>query len=300
MSARLLILCPGQGGQHAAMYDLARGDPAGAALLDACAPALDPDTLFDNRIAQPAIVAATLATWEALRPRLPAPALVAGYSIGELAAHGVAGALPAQDAIALASRRAALMDAAAAAGVRGALAAVSALPLERVRAIARACDWQLAIVNGEDACVAGGPASTYETFAGACEAAGARMQRLPVAVASHTPLIAAAVQPFAGALAGAPFHGWQCPVLSGISGVRIASKDAAVEHLSRQLAETIEWRACMDAAVESGISVALELGPGAALARMFAARHPQVACRSVAEFRSLDGVAAWVERQFER
>ena len=299
MSARLLLLCPGQGGQHGAMYDLARSDPAGAALLEAWAPALDPDTLFENQAAQPAIVAATLATWEALRPRLPAPALVAGYSVGELAAHGVAGALTPRDAIALARQRAALMDAAAAAGTRGALAAVSALPLERVRALAQTFDWHIAIVNGEDACVAGGPASHYDGFAAACEAAGARMQRLPVAVASHTPLIAAAVQPFAEALAGAPFHAWQCPVLAGIGGTRIADKDAAVEHLSRQLAETIEWRACMDAAVESGIGVALELGPGAALARMFAARHPQVACRSVAEFRSLEGVAGWVERQFD-
>lgn len=300
MSARLLILCPGQGGQHAAMYDLARGDAAGAALLDACAPALDPGTLFDNEVAQPAIVAATLATWEALRPRLPAPALVAGYSIGELAAHGVAGALTAPDAIALARQRAVLMDRAAAAGAHGALAAVGALPLERVRAIAQDLGWHLAIVNGEDACVAGGPDAHYEAFAGACETAGARVQRLPVALASHTPLIAAAVQPFAGALAAAPFHAWRCPVLAGISATRIAGKDAAVEHLARQLAETIEWSACMDAAVESGISVALELGPGAALARMFAARHPQVACRSVAEFRSLEGIAGWVERECER
>ena len=299
MSARLLLLCPGQGGQHAAMYDLARGDPAGAALLDACAPALDQETLFENQTAQPAIVAATLATWAALRPRLPAPSLVAGYSIGELAAHGVAGALPAAEAVGLARRRAAIMDGAAAAGARGALAAVSALPLERVRAFAQVEGWHLAIVNGEDACVAGGPEPRYETFAGACEAAGARVQRLPVAVASHTPLIAAAVQPFADALDAAPFDGWQCPVLAGISGARIAARQAAIEHLSRQLAETIEWSACMDAAVESGISVALELGPGAALARMFAARHPQVACRSVAEFRSLDGIVGWVERQFE-
>jgi [acyl-carrier-protein] S-malonyltransferase len=299
MSTRLLILCPGQGGQHAAMYDLARSDPAGAALLDACAPALDPDTLFDNRTAQPAIVAATLATWEALRPRLPAPSLVAGYSIGELAGHGVAGALSAQDAITLARQRAGIMDRAAAAQPGGALAAVSDLPLERVRACAQAAGWHIAIVNGEDACVAGGPESHYETFAGTCEAAGARVQRLPVAVASHTPLIAAAVQPFAEALAAAPFHGWQCPVLAGISGARIAGREAAIEHLSRQLAQTIEWSACMDAAVESGITVALELGPGAALARMFQARHPQVACRSAAEFRSLEGIAAWVGRQFD-
>ena len=35
MSARLLLLCPGQGGQHAGMYELARRHPQGAALIDA-------------------------------------------------------------------------------------------------------------------------------------------------------------------------------------------------------------------------------------------------------------------------
>jgi [acyl-carrier-protein] S-malonyltransferase len=299
MSARLLILCPGQGGQHAAMYDLARSDPAGAALLDACAPALDAATMFENQAAQPAIVAATLATWEALRARLPTPSLAAGYSIGELAAHGVAGALPAQDAVALARVRAASMDRAAADNPGQTMAAIGAIPVARARELAQAAGFYIAIVTGEDTCVAGGPGSGYAPLAAACEAAGARIQQLPVAVASHTPLMAPAVQPFAAALGAAAFGAWACPVLSGISGARIGTRHAAIEHLSRQLAETIEWSACMDAAVESGITVALELGPGAALARMLAARHPQVACRSVAEFRSLDGVVSWVGRHFD-
>jgi [acyl-carrier-protein] S-malonyltransferase len=299
MSARLLILCPGQGGQHAGMYDFARSDPAGAALLDACAPALEGATLFENQAAQPAIVAATLATWEALRARLPAPSLAAGYSIGELAAHGVAGAFSAPDAVALARVRAAEMDRAAAADPGQAMAAISAIPVALARELARDAGFQVAIVNGEDACVAGGPGARFAFLAAACEAAGARVQQLPVAVASHTRFMEAAVQPFATALGAASSQGWQCPVLSGISGARIGTRDAAIAHLSRQLAETIEWSACMDAAVESGITVALELGPGAALARMFAARHPQVACRSVAEFRSIEGVVAWVERQFD-
>jgi [acyl-carrier-protein] S-malonyltransferase len=47
------------------------------------------------------------------------------------------------------------------------------------------------------------------------------------------------------------------------------------------------------------MTVALELGPGSALARMLQARHPQIACRSVADFRSLDGIISWLGRQFD-
>jgi [acyl-carrier-protein] S-malonyltransferase len=297
MSARLLLLCPGQGNQHEAMFDMARGDPRAAAFLAQCA--LPEGSLFDNSVAQPAIVAATLAMWEALRRRAPAPALVAGYSIGELAAYGVAGALAPVQAVELARTRAQLMNAAAKATPAQALAALGGQPLERMRALALHHRFEIAIVTGEDSCIAGGLLDALPAFEQAIGAAGGRVQLLPVGIASHTSLMAPAVAPFAAALEAAPFGAQACPVLSGISAERIAGKERTVSHLSRQLAHTIEWSACMDAAAEAGVTVALELGPGAALARMLQARHPAIACRSAAEFRSLDGIAAWLLRYFD-
>jgi [acyl-carrier-protein] S-malonyltransferase len=46
----------------------------------------------------------------------------------------------------------------------------------------------------------------------------------------------------------------------------------------------------MDSCVEAGVTEALELGPGAALPRMLHARHPQITCRAVDDFRFLAGV----------
>jgi [acyl-carrier-protein] S-malonyltransferase len=40
----------------------------------------------------------------------------------------------------------------------------------------------------------------------------------------------------------------------------------------------------------------LELGPGAALSRMLHARHPRIECRSVADFRSINGIKNWLVR----
>lgn len=300
MSARLLLLCPGQGGQHAAMFDLARSDPGAAAVLGACGlEDAGPGAMFDNRLAQPLIVAATVAMWEALRRRVPAPSLVAGYSIGELSAYGVAGALDPVDAVRLAQARARLMDAAAAATPPQALCAISGLPLERARMLAADAGYEIAIVTGHDSCIAGGLEAALARLEQAVAAAGGKQQRLPVGIASHTTLMAPAVAPFAAALAAAPFHPQACPVLSGIGAEKISDKPRAVDALSRQLSQAIVWSACMDAAAEGGMTVALELGPGAALARMLQARHPQIACRSVADFRSIDGIAAWVERQWD-
>jgi hypothetical protein len=47
------------------------------------------------------------------------------------------------------------------------------------------------------------------------------------------------------------------------------------------------------------LTVALELGPGAALSRMLHARHPRIECRSVADFRSLDGIKKWLARHVD-
>jgi [acyl-carrier-protein] S-malonyltransferase len=281
------------------MFDLARTDAGAANLLDACGlSAAEPESMFENRMAQPLIVGATLAMWEALRRRVPAPSLVAGYSVGELSAYGVAGALEPVDAVRLAAARAALMDAAAATAPQ-ALVAIGGLPVDRTRTLARADAFDIAIVTGHDTCIAGGLEATLPHLERAVVSAGGRLQRLPVGIASHTALMAPAVAPFAGALLAAPFHAQACPVLSGIGAEKIASKARAVETLSRQLSETIVWSDCMDAAAEAGMTVALELGPGAALARMLQTRHPQIACRSVADFRSLDGIVAWLGRHFD-
>jgi [acyl-carrier-protein] S-malonyltransferase len=297
MSFRLLILCPGQGSQHGAMFDLARTDPRAAQFIAQCAPSFSDADMFENRTAQPLIVSATLAMWEALRDHVSAPALTAGYSIGEVAAHSVAGAIAPQEAVDLAAQRARLMDEAAQSKPDQAMLAVSGLSVERLRDMAAEAGASLAIVTGEDSCIVGGERSCVEPLAAATECLGARCQLLPVAVASHTPLLATAVAPFAAVLASASWMRPACPVLSGIDASRIMDKPHAEEHLSRQLAQTIQWSACMDAAVEAGITVALELGPGASLSRMFRSRHPDLPCRSVSEFRSIDGIVAWLERQ---
>ncbi|MES2149105.1 MAG: acyltransferase domain-containing protein [Pseudomonadota bacterium] len=293
-----MILCPGQGGQHAGIFDLARNDPRASALLAQCDPVLgDPASMYSNQVAQPAIVASMLAIWEALRDQAPAPALVAGYSVGELAAYSVAGALAPLEAIGLATRRATLMDQAAAGGAAQALVAIGGLPLASMRALVRDADFEIAIVTGSDTCIAGGLVQRLPDLEDALMEAGARMQRLPLTVASHTKLMAAAVKPFAAALAGSAFGAMACPVMSGIGALPVRDRLTAIAHLSRQIGETILWSECMDAAAEAGITVALELGPGAALSRMLQTRHPGIACRSIADFRSLDGITEWLDRQ---
>lgn len=309
MPGRLVILCPGQGAQHPGMFDMARGDPAASRFIEACfddamlaqplRAALDGEARFANAVAQPSIVAATLAMWTALGELPSPPVLVAGYSIGELSAHGVAGALDPLDAVRLAAERARLMDACLTDAPRQGMVALSGMPLAALDALLRRYGFHPAILTGEDSLVAGGPAGQREGLAEAAAAAGAKATVLPVEVASHTPLLQGAVAPFASVLARQHWSAFAFPVLSGISAEPVEHAARAMAELPRQIAEPIRWKDCMDACVEAGATVALELGPGAALARMAQARHPHIACRSVAEFRSLDGIRSWLGRQLE-
>lgn len=300
--SRLLLLCPGQGNQHPDMFTLARSDPKAAALIDgllAVQPHAEYADIYANLTAQPLIVTATVGMWQAIRDFTPAPALVAGYSIGELSAHSVAGALGPEQAVALACRRAALMDDCQRTTPGQALLTMTGLPLNSASTLAAAHGYHISIETGEDSCIAGGPAAQAPQLQQSIEAAGAHGRRLPVSVASHTPYMQGAVAPFAAALNEVEFQPAQAPVLAGIDASPVTGKARAIETLSKQLAQKIRWLACMDAAAEGGVTVALELGPGNALSRMLQQRQPHINTRSVADFRTLDGIRRWLERAAE-
>ena len=297
------VLCPGQGMQHDAMLDAAGRSSEGRGVLEAIEAALGeapsawlaPARRFSNAVAQPLLAASSLAAWAGLRSRMPAPAFVAGYSAGELVAHGIAGALDAVSVVRLACMRAASMDAAMGARVGG-LVAMRGLRRAAIDALCARHDAHVAIVNGRDAFIVGGLAERLATLAADAQAAGAQATVLPVDVPSHTPLLAAAVAPWTAALEAAPFGVSTTPVIAGVDASRVVDRARALATLAVQVAQTIEWSRCMDALVERGCRVFLEVGPGQSLSRLMRERHASVEARGIDEFGSLEAAARWAGR----
>ena len=306
---RLAILCPGQGGQGPAMFDLARSDAAAFARAEAWLRGAEgpvaqsslpellshPSAMFDNRSAQPLVVAATLAAWTLLADRLPRPALVAGYSVGEISAYAVAGVLPVDQAVTVATQRAAIMSEAAACSGEQGMAAVSGIPFDAARALLAQAGCEPAI-DTPAALIAGGLRENLEKLEALAVRAGASYKPLPINIASHTSLLAEAVGPLRELLrahARAP----ALPLLAGVSAETVHDGEEAAELLASQTARMIRWSDCLDTIAEARIDVALELGPGNALSRMLRERHPGIACRSVADFRSVNGIVGWVAAQ---
>lgn len=302
----LALLCPGQGAQHPAMFDRVRDLAAARPVLDATSELLGRDVFaaatadnrFDNVQAQPLLCAASLAHWQGLREVLPTPTVIAGYSIGELAAHAIAGSIDAATCLALSAQRAHLMDAASPddAGLQ------AVLGVDRI-ATQRLCDAHgafIAIANGHDHFIVGGAWRSLHALAEDAQSHGAEIRPLPVHVPAHTPLLAGAVAPFAAALEAASLQPPRLPLLAGIDARPVRDHATMVHTLSAQLAQTIEWAQVMRQAFERGARVFLQLGPGNALARMIAPAYPCCEVRAVEEFHSLEGAAAWVHSALER
>jgi len=305
----LAVLCPGQGDQHASMFALSLTREAGRAVLERAREALGEDPLallgrggqglYQNRVAQPLVCSAELASWATLEDSLPRPSLFLGYSLGELVAYGCAGALAPGEAIRLAAARAEAMEAASA--TRGGLLALRGLPLARAESLAARLGAEVAIANGPEHCVVGGSEEALAALERLAPAEGARtVVRLPIGVPAHTRLLAAAVGPFAAALRRSGLEDPRVPVLAGVSAEPVRRREEAVDTLSRQLAERIEWARCLAAAAEMGCKAFLELGPGTALARMAREILPGSEARSLDEFRSREGVLRWAESALRR
>jgi [acyl-carrier-protein] S-malonyltransferase len=298
------LLCPGQGDQTPAMFGILKGS----------APAEEIFALFlretghepgrltlaemqTNAIAQPLVCAYQLAAWAALRDRLPQPSALAGYSVGELAAYGCAGALPPAQVIRLACDRAQKMDKAFAGD--SAMTALRGLKLSDVEALCATFGIEISIINGADRLIVGGALKAVEACEEAALARGAKVSRLAIHIPSHTRLMRPAVAPFHEQLADAE---WQPPlatVMRGTDGARILQPAKARDALSTQLAQTINWAACLDSMNEAGCTVLLELGPGDGLSRMARERLPHIPARSLSEFHTLEGVVGWVSRALE-
>jgi [acyl-carrier-protein] S-malonyltransferase len=294
------VIFSGQGMQHAAMLPWLAEDVwveqtrRALGIDDWRARLDDPAWASRNVNAQTLLTGLNLAAWAQLSPSLEPPAAVAGYSVGELASFAAAGVFDAGTALALADTRARAMDRCAEAAPGGLLAVSGMAPLQIERLCAES-GCSIAIDNDSHAVVLGGTFDALQMAERAALAAGASVTRLKVNVASHTPWMRAAASEFALALSALPLRAPTMPLFSN-TGDRISNPRQAASALALQMAQTVRWSACMDHIQMRRVGCVLEVGPGAALARMWNQRFPDVPARSADEFRSPSAIVDWVKR----
>ena len=245
-----------------------------------------------NANAQSLLTGLGLAAWQQLAPALPAPAAMAGYSVGELAAFSAAGVFPADTALDLARARAAAMDRCAQ-RTPGGLLAVSGLADQPLELLCRHTGLAIAIRNGPDSVVLGGPPPALTAAEQSATQQGARCTRLRVGLASHTPWMQAAADGFAQILVNQPLQRPQWMLFSNAAD-RVRDADQARRALAAQIAQTVRWDECMGNLHARGVRCVLEVGPGQALARIWNQRYTDVPARACDDFRSARTLIDWV------
>ncbi|HEX3140875.1 MAG TPA: acyltransferase domain-containing protein [Rhizobacter sp.] len=292
------LLFSGQGTQHPAMLPWLADD---GLVRDTCArlgvddwrtALADPAWAQRNDNAQTLLTGLALAAWSQLAPHVAPPAAVAGYSVGELAAFSAAGVIDPESAAALAAERAQAMDRCAA-SAPGGLLAVSGLAETRLEQLRLATGLALAIRNGIESVILGGPHAALADAERLASLAGAQCTRLRINVASHTPSMREAAESFARTLAKFPFHAPRSVLFSN-AGDRIRDAASARVALAAQIDRTVRWDECMENVAARQVTCVLEVGPGQALARMWNQRYPTVPARACDDFRSAAAIAAWL------
>jgi len=308
------ILCSGQGRQHSGMFALTGDAPEAAGLFVHAGRLLggnDPrefvrsassEALHRNRAGQILCTVQALAAAAALKDSMPGPVIVAGYSVGEVAAWCVGGLFSPTDTIDLVARRAEAMDAATQPG--DGLLFVRGLSRHDVDRLCGRHGAAVAIVNPGDAYVLGGSRVALQAIAAEATAMRAtRIVDLPVEVASHTRRLSAASAAFRESLRRISVRSPRTAgprVLSGIDGAPVISVEAGLDKLAAQISQTVHWASCLQGCIEAGATAFLELGPGHALSAMVDRAWRDVPARSLEDFRSLSGARAWLAHHHDR
>lgn len=195
----------------------------------------------------------------------------------------------------LAARRATSMDRAT--KEPSGLLAIHGLKRDAVDRICKAYGAYVAIINAKDRMLVGGTRKALDAVARDARLAGAeRTTMLPVAVPSHTSLLAEASEEFRQVLAKAQLPASvpsDIRLLSGIDGDTVFDVHMGAEKLARQIEQTVDWAACMESCRAAGVAKVL-LGPGDALARMMHDVIPLRDVHSLSQFHSLSGLQHWI------
>ena len=298
------LLFSGQGNQNPAMLPwlaedaIVRDMNARLGVMDWRRALADQGWAERNDNAQTLLTSLALAAWNQLAPIVAAPGAIVGYSVGELAAFSTAGVIDPVSTIALAGQRAAAMDECAA-RTPGGLLAVTGLSsplLERLRA---QTGLALAIRNGEESVILGGPMAALAEAERVALRQGGQCTRLRVKVASHTPWMREAAGHFARTLESIPFHAPRVALFSNAAD-RVCDATSARNALAAQIAATVRCDECMENIMARQPRCVLEVGPGQTLARMWNQRYPTVPARACDDFRSAAAIAAWLASQAHR
>ena len=279
---KLAMVFPGQGSQSVGMLKGYDGLPGVSELRletrevlgDSFLKLLDEGPVGQLNLTvntQPAMLTAAVAAyraWSGLGG--PAPAVVAGHSLGEYSALVAAGSLTLKDALPLVRFRAQSMQEAVPEGT-GAMAAILGLDDDAARAAcAQAAQnevVQAVNFNAPGQVVIAGHKAAVARAIEACKARGAkRAMPLPVSAPFHSSLLKPAGERLKVYLEKMSIKKPEIPLINNVD-VRVETEESKIKDaLVRQAASPVRWVETVKKMTDEGVTHVVECGPGKVLA----------------------------------
>ena len=218
----------------------------------------DPELLASTAFTQPATFAVQVALTTLWRSWGLEPTVVAGHSVGEIAAAWAAGILEFEPAARLAAARGRLMGALPPGGRMVAVAASE----EEVAAVLGA-GVDLAAVNGPSSVVLSGERVAVDRAMKALASAGHATTPLQVSHAFHSALMEPALDGIEQLALGLTSRPGRLPFVSTLTGAAVEVLDSACWRL--QARSPVRFAAALRSMREAGADLFIEVGPSAAL-----------------------------------
>ena len=258
----------------------------------------DADQIKDTRVAQPLIVAASIASHAVLIQALQEKSIiagVAGHSVGEIAAANIAGVLDTEAALRFVKARgeqmakAASLEASSMAAVVGGEPEVVVSHLESLGLFA-------ANYNGKGQIVAAGAAGKIQELV-ANPPAGTRVVGLAVAGAFHTSFMETAKVELASLAGSVSTSNPEMLIWSNSDGSRVDSGERFLELLINQVSKPVRWDKTMDSMTTDGVTALIELLPGGTLTGIAKRAMPGVATLALKTPEDIEKAVLFVKEQ---
>ena len=274
--SKIAVLFPGQGSQFIGMgKEFLESDPEAGTLMDladsiSSAPLRKlclegpMEELTKAVYLQPALTAANLICWQALKKAGLRPDYFAGHSLGEYSALCASGVLEVEDTLKLVTERGKLSEREGQKNPGG-MQAILGLTLEEVEEILATFPENSKVTianhNCEKQIVISGYHETLAVVDGIVSEKGGKAITLNVSVANHSPLVAGAIPDFEKIMADISFQTPETPVLYNVTAAEEKEPVIIRSIMSRQIASRVRWFEIINSLVDKGVTHFIEVGP---------------------------------------
>ncbi|WP_327116562.1 amino acid adenylation domain-containing protein [Nocardia sp. NBC_01730] len=273
---RIAFLCTGYGSQYPqmgrALYDT---EPVFRTAFNRCDAIVEPlldrsltDLLYgpasvhafdDPMLAHPALFAigyALAALWESWGVR---PDLLIGHSLGEYLAATLAGVLTVDDALRLIVTRAELVETRTPPGTMVQVGADEATVAAAVAPWASTVS--IAAINGPEATVISGDSQAIEQIVTDLARRGIATVALAVSRALHSPLMAAARDPYRVATESVTYSSPRIDIIANATGDLAEPTDMRADYWVNHLTTPVRFTDALATAARHGVTTFIEIGP---------------------------------------